>query len=326
MPFPTVPFLAASTLALLMAGVPGNVSAQVPARDNSRFVEVPGGRLWVASQGSGTPLVLLHDGLLPSETWESQVPVFSRSFRVIRYDRRGHGRSEPPQGPYSDVADLVAIFDALKLERAVLAGCSNGGKIAVDFALAHPNRVEALVLAGPVVSGLPFSEHFRQRGAANYAPYVREKSLEKLVDAWVRDPYLMDPANVRARERLRELLIRHPGSVTGTIPPGQPEARPAIGRLGEIRVPTLLVTGASDIADVHAHMGALEAGIPGARRVVLDGAGHLAHMEIPERFNETVLGFLRPSGGRRDAQARKERVDWLAGTLSAAAGTGRGPS
>lgn len=321
MPLSTIPRLTASAAILLMAVLPVDATAE----PTTRFVEVPGGRLWVESQGSGTPLVLLHDGLLPSETWEAQVPVFSRSFRVIRYDRRGHGRSEPPQGPYSDVADLAAIFDALKLERAVLVGCSNGGKIAVDFALAHPNRVEALVLAGPVVSGLPFSEHFRQRGVANYAPYAREKSLEKLVYAWVRDPYLMDPANVRARERLRELLICYPGSVTGTIPPGQPEARPAIGRLGEIRVPTLLVTGASDIADVHAHMGALEAGIPGARRVVFAGAGHLAHMEIPERFNETVLGFLRPGGGRRDAQARKDRVEWF-GTLSRAAGTGRGPS
>lgn len=258
------------------------------------FIEVPGGRLWYEARGTGFPLVFLHDGLLPSETWDDQVSAFSQAYRTIRYDRRGFGRSEPPQAPFSDVADLAAVFDRLMLGRAVLVGCSGGGQLAVDFALVYPDRVEALVLAGPVVSGLRYSEHFRQRNLTNLRPAIREKDVARSIEAWVQDPSLIDPANGRARERLREILTRHPGSLTIASAYRQPVERPAAGRLAEIRVPTLIVVGASDIADVHSHSGALEAGIAGSRRVVLSGAGHLVHLEIPERFNEMVLGFLRP--------------------------------
>src|SRR5262245_899214 len=170
--------------ALLALMVSSSPAAAEPA---TGFIEVPGGRLWYESSGTGTPLVLLHDGLLPSETWDGQVPAFSQAFRTIRYDRRGYGRSEPPRAPFSDVADLSAVFDTLQLGRAVLVGCSNGGKLAVDFALAHPDRIEALVLVGPVVSGLPYSDHFRQRGLTNFRPFFREKSLAKTIEAWVQD-------------------------------------------------------------------------------------------------------------------------------------------
>src|SRR4028118_2313932 len=122
MPLPTVPFLTASTLALLlMAGVPGNVSAQAPTLDNSRFVEVPGGRLWVESQGSGTPLVLLHDGLLPSETWEAQGPVFSRSVRGIRADpppRPGARAAPSPPPPSPSSATPGAATAARRCRKA----------------------------------------------------------------------------------------------------------------------------------------------------------------------------------------------------------------
>jgi len=79
-------------------------------------------------------------------TWDGQFPVFARSFRAIRYDRRGYGRSETTTRDFSAVADLLAVLDALKVERAVL-GCSSGGGLAVDFILAHPERVSALDLA-----------------------------------------------------------------------------------------------------------------------------------------------------------------------------------
>jgi pimeloyl-ACP methyl ester carboxylesterase len=277
-------------LALIAAGSPA--AAAAPA---TGFVDVPGGRLWYESRGTGTPVVFLHDGLLSSETWDDQVAAFSQMFRMIRYDRRGYGRSEPAQAPFSGVADLAAVFDRLELGRAVLVGCSSGGQLAVDFALAHPGRVEALVLVGPVVSGLPYSEHFLQRVLELRRPLVREKDVAKAIDAWVRDPYLIAGGNTRAKERLRELLTRDSRQLTS---PGaqlqSPERPPALGRLAEIRVPALIVVGASDIPDVHSHSGALEAGIAGSRRVVLAGAGHLVHMEIPERFNETVLAFLRP--------------------------------
>lgn len=278
---------------LLLAALPLAAAAppEAPAPATG-FVEVPDGKLWYEVRGQGTPLVFLHDGLLPSETWDAQIPFFSRSFRTVRYDRRGHGRSEPPKGPYSDVEDLSAVFAALRIDRAVLIGCSNGSKLAVDFTLAHPEQVQGLVLVGPVVSGMPYSEHMLRRGMENYRPMFREQSLEKMIEAWVQDPYFVASGNATAKERLRELLTRFPGSLTLTD--SRPADRPALPRLGEIRKLTLILVGASDIPDVHAHAGALAAGIDRARRVVVAGAGHLVQMEAPELFNETVLGFVGP--------------------------------
>lgn len=268
--------------------------ATFPLRaQDTGFVGVPGGKLHYEVRGQGPALVLLHDGLVFSATWDDQMPALAPHFRTVRYDRRGYGLSEVPREIYSDLDDLHAVLNALKIDRAVLVGNSNGSRLAVDYALAHPDRVSGLVLVGPVVTGLPFSEHFMERGMANYQPLIREGSHEKTVEAWVQDRYITDPANTLAKERIRALLRKSSGPMGKEWPrPRDPE--PAIGRLSQIRVPTLIVVGASDIPDVHAHSGALEAGIPGSRRVVIAGAGHLVHLEKPEPFNDLILTFLRP--------------------------------
>lgn len=295
------PFVLRLILFASLLFLAATVRAADPPGPATGFVEVPNGRLWYETRGEGTPVVFLHDGLIPSATWDGQMDAFVRHFRAIRYDRRGYGQSDPPKGPYSDVDDLHALFESLKLGRAVLVGCSNGAKRAVDYTLAHPDRVEALVLIGPVISGLPYSEHFQRRGMVNFRPMFQEKSREKLIEAWVQDPYLIDARNTRAKERLRELLTKNPGPLTAPASP-DPDL-PAAGRLGEIHVPTLIVVGASDIPDVHAHAGVLEAGVKDARRVIFPGVGHLVQMEKPEELNREILGFLRPA----DAAA-----DWLA--------------
>lgn len=102
----------------------------------AEFIDVPGGKLWYEVRGEGPALVLLHDGLAPSGTWDDQMPAFARLFRTVRYDRRGYGRSEAAKEAFSDVDDLHAVLESLKIDRAVLVGCSNGAKLAVDYALA----------------------------------------------------------------------------------------------------------------------------------------------------------------------------------------------
>ncbi|HEY0510738.1 MAG TPA: alpha/beta fold hydrolase [Thermoanaerobaculia bacterium] len=266
------------------------------AESTTGFLNTPGGgRLWYEVRGEGTPIVFLHDGLLSSATWDGPFDAFSKGFRAVRYDRRGFGRSEPAKGAYSDVDDLHAVFETLKIGRAALVGCSNGSRLALDYALAYPDRVEALVLVGPVVSGLPYSEHFLRRGMANYRPMFQEKSREKLIEAWVQDPYLTDARSARGRARLRELLTKNPEPLAAGFPASRPPDRPAVGRLAEIRVPTLIVAGASDIPDVHTHAGALEAGIHGARRVIFPAAGHLVQLEKPDELDREIRDFLRPA-------------------------------
>lgn len=266
------------------------------AQPATGFVDAPGGgRLWYEAKGKGSPIIFLHDGLVSSAGWDGPFDSLAASFRAIRYDRRGFGRSESPKGPYSDVDDLQAVFATLKIDRAVLVGCSNGSKLAVDYTLAHPERVEALVLVGPVISGLPNSEHFLRRGLVNYRPMFQEKNREKLIEAWVQDPYLTDSHNAQARTRLRELLTKSPGPLTVTFPESRPPDRPALGRLAEIRVPTLILVGASDIPDVQAHAGVLEAGIHGARRMIVPDAGHLIQLEQPGILTREIQLFLRPA-------------------------------
>ena len=279
-------------LGLLSACLISTIAAAEPA---TGFVDAPGsGRLGYEVKGKGTPLVFLHDGLVSSAGWDRPFDVLAKSFQAIRYDRRGFGRSAPPKGPYSDVDDLHAVLETLKAGRAVLVGCSNGSKLAVDYTLAHPDRVEALVLVGPVVSGLPYSEHFLRRGLVNFRPMFQEKNREKLIEAWVQDPYLTASRNSEARARIRELLMKNPGPLTVNFPESRPAERPAAGRLGEIHVPTLILVGASDIPDVHAHAGVLEAGIHGARRVVVPAAGHLMQVEAPDLLADEIESFLHP--------------------------------
>jgi pimeloyl-ACP methyl ester carboxylesterase len=190
------------------------------------------------------------------------------------------------------VDDLRAVLDRLKIERATLIGCSSGGGIALDFTLAEKDRVEALVLVGPVVSGFGYSGHFRERGARNLAPFYMAKDEKAAVLNWAKDRYLTDERNTAARARLLDLFQRYPfagGRNTG----GRP-APPALDRLSEMRVPALLLAGESDIPDVHAHIGAIASRLPWAERQVVPVAGHLPHLERPEDFNERVLDFLAP--------------------------------
>lgn len=114
-----------------------------------------GGTLAWESAGEGPGVVFLHPGLWDSRVWDEQFGVFSRTYRVLRYDLRGYGSSSRPEPsrPYSHVADLAAVMDAAGVDRAAMIGNSMGGRVAIDFALTYPGRVAALILAAPALGG-----------------------------------------------------------------------------------------------------------------------------------------------------------------------------
>jgi pimeloyl-ACP methyl ester carboxylesterase len=265
----------------------------LPAGLRSGTLDVEGGSLYYEVAGEGDSLVLLHDGMLHLEGYDGQFSPFAEHLTVARYDRRGYGRSSVPDLPFSDLEDLLRIFDKLKIRQAMLLGTSAGSRLAVDFTLAHPDRVKALVLVGAVVSGLGFSEHFFTRGG-HLTPADRADAASMGRFYTLRDPYQFGPENAAARKRAWTLLEANLQNFDFTKNRlAEPPSRPGVGNLGEIEVPTLIVVGEYDIADVHAHCGALEAGITGARRIVIPGAGHLVPFEEPEEFNEVVLSFLK---------------------------------
>src|SRR5437867_6953607 len=145
----------------MVTGQPFNIDspqeAKPPASDKwkvpnveSGYIQVDAGKIFYEAAGLGPVIIMIHDGLLHRETWNAQFAVFAKHYRVIRWDRRGYGRSSTPTSAFSQLDDLFAVLKGLKVERATLLGCLAGGLLAIHFALDHPEMVTALVLVGPI--------------------------------------------------------------------------------------------------------------------------------------------------------------------------------
>jgi 3-oxoadipate enol-lactonase len=254
------------------------------------FVQVGDSKLYYEECGTASQtVVLVHDGVVNSAVWSDVFPEFCKHFHTIRYDRRGYGRSPAATTWYSETDDLAMLLHHLRVNRAALVGSSHGGELSIDFTLAHPEIVQQLILVGAVVSGMPYSQHFLDRGK-HVSELMRKGDMKGAISEWSKDKYLIAPGNETARKRLFDLLSANPQDMNH---PDYPlRNKPELPRLHEIKVPTLLLTGDADIPDVHAHAGAIEAGIPNARRLVLSGVGHLMYLEKPEEFERLVINSI----------------------------------
>jgi 2-hydroxy-6-oxonona-2,4-dienedioate hydrolase len=258
---------------------------------------VSGARLRYEVGGTGEPLVLIHAGIADCRMWDRHVEAFARRCRTVRYDMRGFGRTVVEERvPYSHHEDLRDLLDILGAGPALLVGCSVGAMTAIDFALEFPGRTRALVLVGPTVGGFepdvdPPEELDELIAAEEAGDYEQLAELE--VRMWVDGPY-RDPAGVNpaVRDLVRDMdLIALKNEASGVGDERQPET-PAVERLAEIRVPTLVIVGDLDQPETVASANLLEERLPNARKVVMPGTAHLPNMERPEDFNRIVLGFL----------------------------------
>jgi len=269
--------------------------ADAPARAQSTppqgsFLEVDGAKLYYEECGSAPQtVVLVHDGVLHSAAWDDVWPDFCKHFHTIRYDRRGYGRSPVATHGYYAADDLAAVLGHLKLKRVAIVGSSHGGEISINFTLDHPEIVEQLVLVGAVVNGMPYTKHFLERGDALGKP-LEKGDIKGAIAAAAKDKYLLAPGSDAAKKRMADILSANPQDLTH--PELELPVKPALPRLGEIHIPTLLLVGDADIPDVHAHAGAIEAGVPRARRVVISDVGHLMYLEKPTLFSRIVIEFL----------------------------------
>lgn len=283
------------------------VSSVMPLSAASGFLDVGGSKLFYEVVGTGPPIVFLHDGHMDCTSWDAQSEFFGNQYRVIRYDRRGYGKSMPATAPYSNIDDLRALLSHLEATNVVLVGCSAGGRLAIDFTLEHPSLVRRLVLVGPVVSGLDYSEHFERRVSQGFRPLRERDDVGATITNWINDPWLIASTNHFAKEHFREIMTANPHNITRTSRYSRPPSQPAIRRLAEIRIPTLIVVGEQDIPDVHAHCGAIQAAVPKAERVVMPGTGHFVHFERPAAFNNLITRFLAGSGSGRTAESKLSR-------------------
>ena len=276
---------------LLAAGVALGGEEAGSAGGPGQFLEVSGGRIHYEQCGAGSAIVLIHDGLLHSVVWDGIWTRLCGEYRVLRYDRRGYGQSDPPKAAFSPVEDLAALLGHAKIPRAALVGCSSGSALAIDFAIHHPESVESLVLIGPVVHGMPSSAFFDERGRRNSAP-LEKGDGKGAAKNWSEDGFEIARGHESARRKVFDVLARNPQNLRYT---GEFELRfkvPAIARLSEIVVPTLILVGEHDIADVHAHSGAIQAGIWGSRREIVKGSGHLVPLEAPDDLASRIRAFL----------------------------------
>jgi 3-oxoadipate enol-lactonase len=268
----------------------------------SGFADVNGVKLYYEIAGAGHPLVLLHEGIADSRMFDEQFPVFAQHYRVVRYDLPSFGQSgiPPANEPFSMTENLRGLLAFLGIEQAYLLGMSMGGSIALDFTLSHPEMVDALILAASGVSGYKltsFETVYKASGeeieeAAGRGDYERAAELETRI--WVdgpdRTPQQVDP---RVRQRMYEMnLDNYRRMGNAEFPPVREPDPPAIARLGEVAVPTLLMIGDKDVHELQGVMDILEQGIAGAKKVVMHGAAHALNVEQPEEFNRIVLDFL----------------------------------
>jgi len=279
---------------LVLLGGPGisNVWAgQAEPKRSQGFLDLGGSKIYYEECGSGPNVVLLHDGLLHSVTWDESWDALCAKFHAVRYDRRGYGRSDAPKANFSPTDDVHQVMAHVGMRSAVIVGNSSGGELAIDFALAHPESVVGLFLIGPVVHGMRSTDHFAERGERNQAP-LRHGDAKAAAENWSKDPYLIANGHDAARKRFYEELIRYPQNMSYT---GEFEilpTSPAILHLGEIEVPTFVLVGEFDIPDVHAQCGAIDAGIPAAQRDIIKGDGHLIQLEDPQLFTERLIRFV----------------------------------
>lgn len=266
------------------------------------FVDVGSKELWYDEAGSGPPLVLIHEAVADSTMWDDHLPALAGRHRVIRYDLPGFGRSPLPPGPLSYVGDLAALLAALGVARASVVGVSMGGRIALEYTLEHPHRVDALVLVAPGLPGREQSEALARADEEEDRLFDQgdvEGAAQLAVRVWVdgprRSPDQVDPGvRERALEMNRRAYAAQMPAYAAPEQPGPVERLdpPAAERLGEVGAPTLVVVPELDHEDIIEVCELLAAGIPSARKIVFPGVAHLLPMERPAEFTRVLLDFL----------------------------------
>jgi pimeloyl-ACP methyl ester carboxylesterase len=265
----------------------------------SGFAPSGNAKIYYESAGGGPDLIFVHAGVADSRMWDLQFDAFVERYRVVRYDHRGFGKSKLPEGQYALRDDLLKVLRHLKIAKAVLVGCSMGGATAIDFALEHPQMVTALVLVGSGVSGLNDPTQLSRDAIKHWTELIGlvkkgdlERALEMDAKYWIDGPS-RDAANIDPvyRNRARQ-LHRENFSVEHFARQEQPLNPSAIGRLGEIATPTLVIIGENDSEDLIKLADRFAAEIPGVELVTMPNAAHLPSLEHPDQFNRIVSDFL----------------------------------
>lgn len=261
-------------------------------------------RLAVDDRGDGplVPALLIHAGVTDKRSWVPLIDLLSPQRRCIAYDMRGFGETTATPEDVSLTADAIAVLDACDVDRAVVIAASMGGRTALDLALAHPDRVAALVLIGSGVSGSPGVDAFPQEqqrllAALDAAEEAHDLTELNRLEAWLWLDGAAAPEG-RVGGEVRELFLAMNAIALASPDLGElirPE--PAWPRLEQVACPTLVIVGSLDLADVQVDAHALADRVPGARLVEFGDTAHLPHMELGSPCREIIADFLAGLAG-----------------------------
>jgi 3-oxoadipate enol-lactonase len=259
----------------------------------SGFVNIGKCKLNYEMKGEGTPLIMIHAGYLNKKMWDKQFSEFAKKFKVIMYDARMHGLSQSEPDTFSNDKDLYLLMEKLNIPKAVIMGISMGGYTAIDFTLAHPEKVIGLI---PVSSGLTGYD-FTDSTSLKYNSMMQkaqsyEEAVEYIQRCWTDGPYRTpDQVDSVIRNNAKRWYLATVTHLKNDVIEKRLDP-PAINRLTEIKVPTMAIVGNLDIPGIIEIADMIVRDVKGAQKVTIKGAAHLVNMEKPEEFNRIVIDFI----------------------------------
>lgn len=260
------------------------------------FATIRNAKIYFEMSGTGKPLLLLHSGVADRRMWAGQCSEFSRHFQLIVPDFRGYGKSSTPNEPFRHYEDIQGLIQHLGFTSVNIAGCSLGGKTAIEMAITYPGIINRLILIAPGMTGYEYQDKATLAKDAILEELItsgrREEVADMLVDIWVvglkRDRETIDSA---ARALVREMILDNYTSVTDKFPE-TPLGFDVMSRLVDIRVPTLVMIGDNDLPDMQAISQLVADRIHGAKRQLILNAAHFPNLENSILFNQSVIDFL----------------------------------
>jgi len=267
-------------------------------QNDSGLADINNAHIYYEVAGEGQPFVMIHAGVADHRQWNNEFAYFANRFRVVRYDMRGYGKSEPVEGEFSHLQDLTALVDYLQLEEPlILMGCSMGGGLAMNFALEQPSRVEALIMVGSGPSGLELDvptvakfEDVEQAWKAGDFDLVAELETQIWFDGMGRTSAQVNQEMRQLAYEMNRIALSHEAKELGKRLPDTETS--AVERLSELHIPVLAIVGDQDTPYIRAAGDYMLEHIPSAQKVVIEDAAHMPNMDHPEKFQRIVTKFL----------------------------------
>jgi pimeloyl-ACP methyl ester carboxylesterase len=252
--------------------------------------------------GAGKPVVLLHPGFADSRIWDPQWQRYAKRFRIIRCDLRGFGRSPAGAMPMTYAADVAGLLDELGIRDAALLGCSLGGRVALELAIARPSLVGALVMVGAATPEALAAAPEMQTYTRELLDAIGKRDLDAAVEvsmrAWVDGPHrTRDQVDVALRAKIAGMQ-QDAFLNTRKVAASWSEEPLVCGledRLTEISVPTLVLVGELDMAFIRAQADLFATRIPDAQFHAVQDTAHAPSAERADKFDDLVVPFLAAS-------------------------------